>query len=109
LARLYFGKVNDGKVHSAFYSFLKQIKEGYFPGCDDDCYILFDIGVVEPFEDIVEYALLALLRPEDLGILNNEDEFALHLLELFIEAIEIDLGLVYYNVFIYCALSQELS
>lgn len=103
-----FGEINEGKVHSAFYSLLQGVKEGDFPGSDDEGDVLFDISVVEPLEYAVEYTLLAVLLAKDLGVLYYYDQFfALHQLELFVESVQIYLGLVYYYVLADCALSQE--
>lgn len=51
-------KVEDGHVHPTLSAFLQLIYKGDIPGEQENGDVLLHIGVVQPFEDIVQDALL---------------------------------------------------
>lgn len=78
------GDVENGQIHSAFCSFLQFVHEGKLSGGEDDSDILLDVAV-EPFEEVVEYPLLAALEGEHICIFNHKEELlSPSFLELFV-------------------------
>jgi hypothetical protein len=100
VSRSDLGQVDNGQIHPALDALLQLIDEGNVLGEYDDVDILLDICVVEPFENVIEYPLPADLPRHHFGVFDDQDQLLPpQLLELLVEALQVEDGLVDVDVF----------